>query len=196
VVDERGAAPASRAWGAVEIGGDSANALIPYNVNTQNARQRFWDGQDHYLRDDVSFIHGNHLFQFGGLYQRNYNYHQRNDNGQGIMNSTVYQVTNGPGVSMPAAYVPSGLPASQSNNWNALYAQVLGIVAQPQTLYTRTGPNLTLQPLGTPMFDQSIIPTYNVYFSDTWHLRPRFTLTYGLGYTVEMPPYEINGKQV
>ena len=34
--------------GAIEIGGESAglNALIPYNVNTQNTRQRFWDGQD------------------------------------------------------------------------------------------------------------------------------------------------------
>src|SRR5260370_26360178 len=29
--------------GALEIGGETANALIPYNVNNQNTRQRFWD---------------------------------------------------------------------------------------------------------------------------------------------------------
>jgi hypothetical protein len=46
------------------------------------------------------------------------------------------------------------------------------------------------------MYDQSIIPSYNVYFTDTWRMKPSFTLTYGLGYTVEMPPYELNGKQV
>ena len=46
------------------------------------------------------------------------------------------------------------------------------------------------------MFDQSIIPTYNEYFSDTWHLKPTFTLPMGLGYQIEMPPYELNGKQV
>jgi hypothetical protein len=182
--------------GAVEIGGETSNALIPYNVNTQNARQRFWDGQDHTVRDDLSLIHGNHLLQFGGLYQRNFNYHQRNDNGNGVMNSVVYQVVNGGGIVMTSANRPAGLPSSQNGNWDLLYSEVLGLVAQPQVAYMRSGPNLDLQPLGTFAFDQSIIPTYNVYFSDTWHMRPTFTLTYGLGYTVEMPPFELAGKQV
>jgi hypothetical protein len=35
-----------------------------------------------------------------------------------------------------------------------------------------------------------------VYFSDTWHIKPSFTLTYGLGWTLEMPPVEESGKQV
>src|SRR5262249_10179166 len=184
--------------GALEMGGESAavNALIPYNVDSQNTRNRFWDGQDWMLRDDLNLLHGNHLFQFGGTYQRNFDYHQRNDNGVGIDTSITYQHTNGTGVNFPAANQPANLPASQVTNWNNLYAQVLGIVSQPQVMYTRSGPNLTLNPLGTPAFDQSIIPTYNVYFSDTWHMKPTFTLTYGLAYTIEMPPYEINGKQV
>jgi len=38
--------------------------------------------------------------------------------------------------------------------------------------------------------------TYNVYFTDTWHAKPTFTLMYGLGYQIEMPPYEINGEQI
>jgi hypothetical protein len=48
----------------------------------------------------------------------------------------------------------------------------------------------------TPAFDQATIPYYNVYFSDTWHMKPTFTLTYGLGWALEMPPVEKNGKQV
>ncbi len=55
---------------------------------------------------------------------------------------------------------------------------------------------MTLNPPLTPAFDQSTIPYYNVYFSDTWHMKPTFTLTYGLGWTLEMPPVEKNGKQV
>ena len=27
-------------------------------------------------------------------------------------------------------------------------------------------------------------------------MKPNFTLNYSLGYTLEMPPYEMNGKQV
>jgi hypothetical protein len=184
--------------GALEMGGESAatNALIPYNVDSQNTRNRFWDGQDWVLRDDINLLHGNHLFQFGGTYQRNFDYHQRNDNGVGIDTSITYQITNGTGVNFPAANQPANLPASQVTNWTNLYAQVLGIVSQPQVMYTRSGPNLSLNPPLTPGFDQSIIPSYNVYFSDTWHMKPTFTLTYGLAYTLELPPYELNGKQV
>ena len=41
-----------------------------------------------------------------------------------------------------------------------------------------------------------MIPTYELYGSDTWHIKPSLTITYGLNWGVAMPPYEINGKQV
>jgi hypothetical protein len=182
--------------GALEIGGESSSALIPYNVNTQNVRQRFWDGQDRSFREDLSWFKGNHFVQYGGIYERNYDYHLRTDNGQGIMNQLVYQVGNSSGLSWPSSDIPTGVPTSQYSTYKSLYAEVLGIVDQPQDLFTRTGPQLTLQPAGSSMFDQSTIDFYNVYVSDTWHIKPNFTLTYGLGYQVEMPPTEANGKQV
>ena len=190
--------------GALEIGGETSNALIPFNVNSQSTRQRFWDGQDQTWRDDVSILHGNHLLQFGFLYQRNFDYHERNDNGGGILNEPVNISTSGSGINYngyqpaicPTATSVGCLPSTSINTYNTLYTEVLGIISQPQDLYTRSGPNLALNPAGTPMFDQSIIPTYNEYFSDTWHLKPTFTLTMGLSYQIEMPPYELNGKQV
>ena len=197
------AAPAQLAGlgGALEIGGESRlNSLVPMNVNTQNARARVWDGQDNYLRDDVTWIRGNHLFQFGGNYQRNWNYHIRNDNGQGIMSSIVYQIATtsnqGSGISIGSAFQPTNLPGNQQTNWNTLYTELLGMTSQPQVLFTRSGSNLTLNPIGSNMFDQVTIPSYNVYFGDSWHLKPNFTLSLGLGYTIEMPPVEANGKQV
>ncbi len=182
--------------GAVEIGGESTNALIPYNVNTQNIRQRFWDGQDKMIRDDLTMIKGNHLFQFGGSYQRNFNYHMRTDNGQGVNNQIVYQINNA-GINWTnSPYIPSTVPSNQYSAYQVAYSEVLGLVNQPQVAYTRAGNDFNLQPVGSVAFDQSIIPYYDVYFSDTWHMKKSLTVTYGLSYGLEMPPYEINGKQI
>jgi hypothetical protein len=182
--------------GALEpFGEDKTQVLAPYNVNTQQTRTRFWDGKDHYMRDDLSLLKGNHLFQFGGAYQHNFNWHQRTDNGGGINYQPVYQlgIKSGPGISMAGFTTPAG---ASSADFGRDYAAALGIVSISQQVYTRTGTNLALNPPLTPAFDQSTIPYYNVYFSDTWHLKPTFTLTYGMGWTLEMPPVERDGKQI
>jgi hypothetical protein len=181
--------------GALEIGGESSNALIPYNVNTQSVRTRVWDGIGNSFKDSLTVLHGNHLWSVGGQYTHQIDYHQRNDNGGGIMANNVYQITNGGGVKY--SYLPSDfVSGANTSAFKTAYSEVLGIVTQPQTLYTRAGAQLNLQPLGTPMFDNSAIPMYNFYFSDAWHLRPSLTLSYGAGYTIEMPPHEDLGKQV
>jgi hypothetical protein len=182
--------------GAVEPFGESAiSALVPYNLNTQNVRTRFWDGQDHMFRDDVSWLHGNHLFRFGGTYQHNYNYHQRSDNGGGINYQPVYQLNSVTGSRISGIPVPAGFTGSV-NDWNRDYAAMLGMITIAQTAYTRSGSDLALNPPNTHAFDQSTIPFYNLYFSDSWHMKPSLTLTYGLGWTLELPPTERNGKQV
>ena len=173
-----------------------ANTLIPYNVGTQCTRQRFWDGQDKMVRDDLTMIKGNHLFQFGGSYQRNYDYHMRTDNGSGINDQIVYQIASANINFTNSPWIPTTVGSSYLSNYRNLYSEVLGLVSQPQVAYTRSGDNLTVNPVGQPAFDQSIIPYYNVYFSDTWRMKPSFTLTYSLGWTLEMPPYELTGKQV
>jgi len=177
----------------VETAGGIAASLAPYNVNTQSTRTRFWDGHDNYLRDDVTMLKGNHLFTFGGIYQRNYDYHQRTDNGGGINYYPVYQLGDAKGtgnVDMSALNLPGGIQYAR------FAAAAMGIVTDSQQAFTRSGPTLTLNAPLVPAFDQSTIPYYNVYFSDSWHMKPNFTLTYGLGWTLEMPPTEKNGKQV
>jgi hypothetical protein len=185
--------------GALEIfSGQTAGEdqdLGPYNVNTQNTRNRIWDGHDQMVRDDISMLKGNHLFQFGGTYQHNWDYHQRTDNGGGINYQPVYELGNGDSGSELASNI-SICNDPNIPNCPSLTAAALGIVSIAQTVYTRSGPNLTLNPPLTPAFDKSTIPYYNTYFSDTWHMKPTFTLTYGLGWTLEMPPVEANGKQV
>jgi hypothetical protein len=185
------------------FGESSTQALVPYNVNTQQTRTRFWDGKDHFIRDDVSWIKGTHLLQFGGQYQRNWNYHQRTDNGGGINYYPVYLlgITSGAGVDVtgltPTACAASSPGCLANNVFLAREAAaVLGIVSQSQQTFTRSGSNLMLNGPLVPASDQSTIPYYNLYFSDTWHLKPSITVTYGLGWTLEMPPVEATGKQV
>ena len=186
--------------GALEPFGETATqTLAPYNVNTQNVRTRFWDGQDKFLRDDWTMLKGNHLMTFGGAYQKNYDWHQRSDNGGGINYTPTYQLGlnnggNGSGGNVDfSSTLPNGVNA---NTWGALSSVVLGIVSQSQIAYTRQGPDLALNPPLTHAQDQSTIPYYNVYWSDSWHMKPSFTLTYGLGYTLEMPPTEAQGRQI
>ena len=182
--------------GAVEIGGESSSALIPYNVDTSSTRQRAWDGHDQNYRDDLSSVHGQHFFQFGGSYERNFDFYTRNDNGIATDASLVYQIGQGSGITFPTADLPAGIPSSQVTNWSTLYGEVLGLVSQPQVMYTRSGSQLTLNPTGDPISIHAIVPSYNTYFTDTWHIRPSLTLNYGLGYEIELPPYELQGKQV
>jgi hypothetical protein len=181
--------------GALEPFGETSRALTPYNVDTQDIRTRFWDGHDNYLRDDVTILHGRHLFTFGGAYQRNWDYHQRSDNGGGINFFPTYQLgdSSGAGLMTSLPTTPAGVSTA---TWGRDYSAVLGIVTDSQTVYTRQGPTLALNPPLTYASDQSTIPYYNVYWSDSWRMKSNFTLTYGLGWTLEMPPTEALGKQI
>jgi hypothetical protein len=168
--------------------------LAPYNVNTQQTRTRFWDGKDHFIRDDVSWLKGTHFFQFGGQYQRNWNYHTRTDNGGGINYYPVYQLGMNSG---PGNVDLTGMNPAFSNPTLAREAAaVLGIVSQTQQAYTRSGTNLQLNGPLVPAYDKVTIPYYNLYFGDSWRIKPTLTLNYGLGWTVEMPPVEDVGKQI
>ena len=100
--------------GAIEPLGEftTRQQLIPYNMDTQNTRTRFWDGQDNMIRDDATWLKGKHMIQFGGMYQHNFDWHRRTDNGAGVNYQTVYQLgtTNGAGLDM-TGYVPAGVPS-------------------------------------------------------------------------------------
>jgi Carboxypeptidase regulatory-like domain/TonB dependent receptor len=180
---------------AIEPFGESrTNVLAPYNVNTQQTRTRFWNGRDHFFRDDISWLKGNHLIQFGGQYQRNWNYHQRTDNGGGINYYPVYQLGDSAGA---ATIDMSAMGGAFSDSVLAREAAaVLGVVTDTQQVYTRSGSQLNLNAPLTPAFDKVTIPYYNFYANDTWHLKPTLTVTVGLGWAYEAPPSEEQGKQV
>ena len=124
----------------------ATSALIPYNVNTQSVRQRFWDGQDKTLRDDLTMLKGNHLFGFGGTYQRNFDYHSRTDNGAGVNDQISYLSPNsGFNWTSPDAastFRRPSLPHSTHLDETNLRT-CSGMLSSTQVMYTRAGPGLT-----------------------------------------------------
>jgi hypothetical protein len=190
------------AGGAIEpLGENQYTVLSPYNVNAQNIRTRIWDGQDSFLRDDLSKLKGNHFIQFGGSYQHNFNYHQRTDNGASINYTPTYQIgdTSGGG---NVAYSGNGLGSVVASGVSASNIQrqldtYYGIVTDTQVANTYTNSNgkLSLNPPQTPIAAHTTIPYYNLYATDTWHMLPSLTLNYGLSYAIEMPPTERDGNQ-
>jgi hypothetical protein len=184
--------------GALEPLGESRDqSLAPYNVNTQQTRTRYWNGHDNMFRDDVTWLHGKHMIQFGGMYQHNWNGHQRTDNGGGINYQTVYQLSNASSTSFDVSdYIPAGVPTKQFTTYGRDYTSIMGMISTSQVAYTRSGKDLHLNPPLTPATTFVTIPYYNIYGSDTWRMTQRLTLTFGLGWTLEMPPHETKGQQV
>jgi hypothetical protein len=67
---------------------------------------------------------------------------------------------------------------------------------QVANTYSKSGNGLALNPPLTSIDASTSVPYYNLYATDTWHLKPSLTLNYGLSYAIEMPPHERNGDQV
>lgn len=188
------------AGGAIEPLGESTTLVMsPYNVNAQNIRTRIWDGQDHFFRDDLTKLKGDHLIQFGGQYQHNSNYHQRTDNGANINYTPTYQIgdTGGGG---NINYTTAGLGAVTGSNisYQRILDTYFGLVTDTQVAntYNNVGGTLQLNPATTPIAAHTTIPYYNIYGTDTWRVSPSLTLNYGVSYAIEMPPTERDGNQV
>src|SRR5882757_9052252 len=71
------------------------NAMVPINVDTQNARQRVWNGQDYTFIDNLSWIKGKHAFSFGGRVQLQHFLHVRDDKVVGGITTPLYYVAKG-----------------------------------------------------------------------------------------------------
>jgi len=180
--------------------------FVPMNFDTQNSRFRIWDGHDWNFSDNLSWLKGNHLFQFGGSDYHEWMHHARNDAVVSGLTQLVYQLTGGSGLVMDTAYQPvpcptvagdattNCLPTGKFNTWNGLYENMLGMVGTAAQLFVRGGSNFSLT--GAPYLqDTVLVDNYSLYFNDSWKIRPNLTLNYGLEWGIQMPPYEINGVQ-
>src|SRR5207249_613284 len=90
--------------------------------------------------------------------------------------------------------IPAGLPSSQNSRWRTDYASILGIMERAQQLFTR-GADFSPNPDGTPLHQNTIVDSYSLYASDSWRIKPSLTVTLGLNWGIQLPPYESSGEQ-
>lgn len=179
----------------------------PVNLATQAARYRVFDGKKYYLAEDLSLVHNNHLFQFGGSWYMNKDYFIKSDNFAGGLTAGpmmyVESTGNGSGLymNMSSKYQPTVCGTSSSNciqstdllRWNELYSSLLGLVDRSSQVITRDG-QFQPNPVGTPAVSQPTMLSYSSYFQDVWKMKPSLTLTLGVNWTVQPDPTEANGK--
>jgi hypothetical protein len=193
----------------VETGSESSgcgNCVEPLTFDTQNARNRLWDGQDWTWSDSVSWLRGNHYLQMGGQFMHFYDIHERDDEVTAALTQLVYQVGNGNSdllwtSSLYPQTCGSGatsstycMNSSSRGSYENVAAMLMGIVSQSEQVFARGGSNFALTGANA-LEDHSIIDSYSLYFTDSWKIRPNLTLNYGLEWGTTMPPYEKNGIQ-
>jgi hypothetical protein len=183
------------------------NGMVPINVDTQSARKRVWNGRDFTFIDNLNWIRGKHAWQFGGRAQIEHFLHVRDDKVFGGLTTPLYYVARGgdfSNLSIGSAFKPaecasntSGVncvrPSDFGTNYNRAYISALGLVDSATQILTRAG-DLTPQPPFTDIIQHENVHSYELYFSDIWRVKPSLTLTYGLTWGVQMPPYDPTAK--
>ena len=155
----------------------------------------------HNFVDDLSYVRGNHTFQFGGNVRliRNQRgsfasaFDTLTTNPSGYNASAAVLTSAGADASGPAIF-PDVAPSSLTPLRNAL-AAFIGRFSQytANFNYDQSG---QLLPAGTGTDRTFATEEYEGYWQDSWRMRPNFTLTYGVRWTTGTPVYEVNGFQV
>jgi len=183
---------------ALDVGG-----MMPVNLGVGDTRQRGWNSGSPGFRENLSWQKGTHLLRFGGTLSRASVKFYRDDS-QNALVQPIYVVTQTSGLIIPTAYRPptctatlttNCLPSAQATTWNQLYANVLGLVDSGALVGSRDS-SLKANPPGTPLSNNVSYNNFSLYLSDSWHIVPSLTFSYGLNWSVEMPPKEETGKQV
>jgi len=183
------------------FGGTGKLISDPLNINTQQARARVWDGHDWYIAQDFTKIRGAHTFQFGGDGRVWHDYHLRTDQVLGglttgpisyVQTGTLAEGTEN--ATVGANYEPVGLPTAYAPFWDGFYASLMGMLDHSAQVETRNG-SFQPNPLGTGTKAHVTIPMFNLYFQDSWKVRPTLTVTAGLNWGVTLIAHEQNGLQ-
>lgn len=152
------------------------------------------------LTDDLTWVKGTHTFG-GGVNIRWIDNRILNYNSAWQSYSFSRGLLLGLGNDIDSAvlnYVNGGNSALKLSNPTAVtnaMGDLLGLIDAVSVTYQYQKSGSTL-PLGQPLQTDFITHNYEFYLQDTWKINPKLTLTYGLRYQNDSPPYEASGLQV
>ena len=154
----------------------------------------------HNLVDDFSWTKGTHTLQFGaniGLARdpRSSNLHANSF----TLGTSSWMSPTGIADTMtaldPASHGYPAVDLSFKSGYDRPVIGLLGIAADfvGQYNYDKSGNLLTP---GAPVTRNYALNWYELYAQDSWRVKPNFTVTYGMRWSLFPPPYETNGLQV
>lgn len=147
----------------------------------------------HQVSDDVTWARGKHTWSFGGAF-----YFVRNSTTNALNSFPSFVVNNGFCVNLCGDANPNGTNAPLASNPTAFenaFMMLTGSITQVSATFFATPQGQFLQPgsLEKRDFAENL---FESYAQDSWKVRSNLTVTLGVRYGYETPPWEVNGFQV
>jgi hypothetical protein len=143
------------------------------------------------IRDDVTWIRGDHTFEFGGSFKPI-------DSKSGIVNDFNFPTVGLGGLlsSLDSTLRPAtiGSGTTRSGNYDSAFAFLLGRYAQVSTNFNYDTSGTSFAP-GTGKHRDYKYNETEFYVQDNWKIRNNLTLNLGVRYHLYPAPYEKNGFQ-
>ena len=199
-------------WGFIRQGGKTGgnnlnpgiylsgiDNLVPF---AKSQRATIFSVPIYQFTDTLNWTRRNHTFEFGGdffLIRNQRSSYQ--DSLSDVQTNPVYLSNGGiSGQNNPSPLNPfnNGYPQVDPGfapNYDQAIGILLGIFAEGDGIYNfaRNGAALAQ---GAAIHRRYAINSYEFYGQDSWRMKPNLTVTYGLRWVLEAPPYETNGLQV
>jgi hypothetical protein len=148
--------------------------------------------------DNLSWTKGGHTIQIGANWRLIHN--NRGSDENSYNSASVNPGTMAGNAPDPATIGMPSVDAGFTNSYLFAYTYLVGSVTKQTNVYNyqvaKGGQSGNLLPDGTFINRNYKANEWEGYVQDSWRIKPNFTLTYGLRYTLLQTPYETNGQQI